>query len=63
MLLIGKVPFIENKFNLQRENIFDIIVKKELELDGPEFSNISNRAKTFLKSVLCKNPDKRISAQ
>lgn len=59
ILLSGNPPFLGK----DRKEILDQVQFKSINFTGVKWSKISEEAKSFLESLLERNPDKRISAE
>ena len=62
--LSGRVPFWggEVPVNVPLKDIFFDVMIKDLRLDGAEWEGISEEAKAFLRALLQRDPDNRLSA-
>ena len=58
LLLTGSVPFDGDN----DEEIWKKIINQEINYSSPKLKSLSKEAKDFLKKLLIKNPDKRLSA-
>lgn len=59
ILLSGYPPFDGDT----DEEIMDSVIKDEISYDDQEWENVSDGAKNFLKKLLVKNPNKRLTAE
>jgi calcium-dependent protein kinase len=59
VLLTGKPPFIGK----DKEEVYNAIINKELNLKIPDLFRCSKDAVDFLSKVLVKNPDERLTAK
>ena len=58
ILLCGYPPF----YGDDNQEILQMVQKGEFDFDGEEWDDISNDAKSLIKSLICK-PEKRLTAQ
>ena len=58
LLLTGSVPFDGDN----DDEIWKKIINQEINYSSPKLKSLSKEAKDFLKKLLIKNPDKRLSA-
>lgn len=59
VLLCGFSPFLSST----QTGLFEKIIKVEYDFPDPEWTNISESAKDFIRHLLVKEPDKRFTAQ
>jgi calcium-dependent protein kinase len=63
MLLSGRRPFHAPKGDKEREQKIDLILHSEPSFEGGGWRHVSDEAKEFVRALLQKDPEKRISAR
>jgi calcium-dependent protein kinase len=59
IMLSGKPPFLGDS----KADVYRAIKIQDPDLDSSEWEHVSKKAKEFVRSVLCKDPEMRLSAK